>query len=74
VVKDQFSSPVTPANFCAGYVCTDNTLIWLVGICGKTCSVAIEQVLPGMSANQMRVLQVFTANASQKMRALPVHG
>ena len=49
--KNQFSSPVTPANFCAGYACTGNTLIWLVGIRGKTCSV-------GRRAS-------FTANASQ---------
>ena len=28
--KKQFSSPVTHANFCAGYACTGNTLIdWL---------------------------------------------
>jgi len=25
--KNQFSSPVTPANFRAGYACTGNTLI-----------------------------------------------
>ena len=33
--KNQFSSPVIPANF---YVRTGNTLIWLAGIRGKTCS------------------------------------
>ena len=39
--KNQFSSPVTTANFCAGYVCMGNTLIWLAGIRGKTCSTLI---------------------------------
>ena len=76
--KNEFSSPVTPANFRAGYACTGNTYIWLAGIRGKTCSLVTEQVLPRMPDNQMRVLQVlprmpanqmsvtsFTANASQ---------
>jgi len=36
----------------------------LAGIRGKTCSVASEQVLPRMPANQMSVTN-FTANASQ---------
>ena len=35
--KNQFSSPVTPANFCADYACTGNTPIWLADIRGKTC-------------------------------------
>ena len=34
--KNQFSSTVTPANFCTGYACTGNTLVWLAGIPGKT--------------------------------------
>jgi len=33
--KNQFSSPVTPANFRAGYACSGNTLICLAGIRGK---------------------------------------
>jgi len=56
--KNQFPSPVAPANFCAAYACTGNTLIWLAGIRGKTFSVTSEQVLPRMAANQMRVLPV----------------
>jgi len=36
VVKINFSS-VTRANFRAGYACTSNALIWLVGIRGKAC-------------------------------------
>jgi len=61
--KNQFSSPVTPANFPAGYACTGNALIWLAGIRGKTCSLATEQVLPRTPANSHRTS--FTANASQ---------
>ena len=33
--KNQFSSPMTPANFGAGYACVGNTLICLAGIRGK---------------------------------------
>jgi len=33
-VKNQFFSPVTRVNFCAGYACTGNILIWLAGIRG----------------------------------------
>jgi len=57
--KNQFSSTVTPANFRVGYACTGNTLIWLAGIRGKTCSEGSKQVLPRMPANQMSVLPVY---------------
>jgi len=43
----------------------------MVGIRGKTCSMAIEQVLPRMPANQMSVTS-FTGNVSQSKRALQV--
>jgi len=39
--KNQFSSPLTPANFRAGYACAGNTLICLAGIRGKTCNALI---------------------------------
>jgi len=44
----------------------------LVGIRGKTCSVAIDQVLPRMPANQMRVLQVLPRMSANQMGALQV--
>jgi len=51
--KNQFFSPVARVNFCAGYACTGNTLIWLVGIRGKTCLVGTPTILPRVLANQM---------------------
>ena len=65
--KNQF-----PANFCARYACTGNTLIWLAGIRGKTFSVATRaQVTLSFDWLAFAVKLVrwprtsFTGNASQ---------
>ena len=72
--KNQFSSPVSPANFTDGYACTGNTAIWLADIRGKTCSRwPPNKALPRMPANQMRVLPLHARVATEQVSVLPVH-
>ena len=84
--KNQFSSPVTPTNFRAGYACTANTLVWLafaVKTCnaliwlayirGKTCHTLIW--LAGIRGKTcwMATEQVLPRMPTNQMRVLPVH-
>jgi len=82
VGKNHFFSPVSGANFRAGYACRGNANIWLVGTRGKTCFGGQLENKQARYTRAMFQIQLptktsFTANANQYsiqcMRALPVH-
>ena len=68
---------MTRANFRAGYVCTRNTLIWLVGIRGKTCPPTRAQVTLSFDwlafAVKLAHQTSFPRMPTNQIRVLPVH-
>jgi len=73
VIKSNFST-VTRTNFRAGFACTGNTLIWLVGIRGKTCLVGTFyrefQPIKWECYLCTRWWASFTANANQSYESV----
>ena len=66
--KNQFFSPVSGANFRAGYACTGNAHIWLVGIRGILVLAGSWTIMQGtreIFQIQLSTKTSFTANASQ---------